>query len=159
MSKVLNLRSADLEFESRFGFAPDNLVLRLRVHVVSWSAYWKEGFSIWTRLQNNWTTKYLTTSVVPKSCSHQNESQLRCLIELIDACFLQRQQQQQQNTIRYFYPFFNLSRGISYLCESYDRKHFFKHPRYSASTVHMYIPRSLIHKPQQARYAWISLNL
>ena len=25
--------------------------------------------------------------------------------------------------------------------------------------VHMYIPRSLIHKPQQARYAWISLNL
>ena len=82
---------------------------------------------------------------VPQSRSRQNEYQLPLLIEHIDARLLQRQQ---HNKVHYLDPFYNLSRRISYLCESYDRKHFFNHPGYSTSALHMYIPRSLIHRAE-----------
>ena len=42
------------------------------------------------------------------------------------------QRQQQQNKIHYLNFILNLSRRLSNFGESYDRKHFFKHPRYSA---------------------------
>jgi len=35
----------------------------------------------------------------------------------------------------------------------------FQHARYSTSPLHMYIPRSLLHQPKEARFAWISTSL
>ena len=45
------------------------------------------------------------------------------------------QRQQQQNKMHYLNFILNLSRRLSNFGESYDRKHFFKHPRYSTRAL------------------------